>query len=76
MAVSKNHIEAKKRAIESCIKSYSLPSNPDLDDIVISLSCFPKTSSKKLAFLILTYKREATVQELKAVSDQPANIIL
>jgi hypothetical protein len=37
---------------------------------------FPaKLITKKLAFLILTYKRDATVEELKRVSDQPAGLI-
>jgi hypothetical protein len=75
MPVVKMDLEAKKRAIQECANEYSLAHNPEIDDSIISLDCFPKNSSKKLALLILTYKREATSLELKAVSDQPAALI-
>lgn len=75
MAVVKTDLETKKQAIQECLKQYSLARNPEIDDSIISLDCFPNNPSKKLALLILTYKREATSQELKMVSDQPAALI-
>lgn len=75
MAVAKTDLETKKQAIEECLKQYSLTRNSEINDSIISLDCFPSNSSKKLALLILTYKREATSQQLKMVSDQPAALI-
>lgn len=68
-------LEVKKQTIEQCLKKYAIPRNPEIDDSIIAFDCFPKSPSKKLAFLILTYQREATVKELKAISDQPAGLI-
>ena len=68
-------LEVKKQAIEQCVKKYAIPRNPEIDDSVIALDCFPKSPSKKLAFLVLAYKREATVEELKRISDQPAGLV-
>ncbi len=75
MLAENQQLEVKKQAIEQCVKKYAIPLNPEIDDSVIALDCFPKSPSKKLAFLILAYKREATVEELKKISDQPAGLI-
>lgn len=75
MVVKKIDIDNKKRVLEECAKKYSLAANPEIDDFIISLNCFPLKPSKKLALLILTYKRDATSEELKKVSDQPAALI-
>ena len=75
MLAEDQQLEVKKQAIEQCVKKYAIPRNPEIDDSVISLDCFPTKTSKKLAFLILAYKREATVEELKKISDQPAGLI-
>jgi hypothetical protein len=75
MLAEDQQLEVKKLAIEQCVKKYAVPRNPEIDDSVIALGCFPKSPSKKLAFLVLAYKRETTVEELKKISDQPAGLI-
>lgn len=75
MLAEDQQLEAKKQAIEQCVKKYAIPRNPEIDDSVITLDCFPKSPSKKLAFLILAYERGATIEELKKINDQPAGLI-
>lgn len=68
--------EKKKLAIVECIKDYNLIENENLTEEVISFEKFPNKSSKKLAFLILAYKKEVTVDDLKRISDQPAGLVM
>jgi hypothetical protein len=75
MMAEDQQLEVKKQAIEQCVKKYVIPRNLEIDDSVIALDCFPKSSSKKLAFLILAYKREVPIEELRKISDQPAGLI-
>jgi len=76
MTTITERIEERKEAIKTCLKQYSyLKENPALIDEVIAFEGCPRKPCKKLAFLILTYKREATVQELKTISDQPAGMV-
>jgi uncharacterized protein DUF3644 len=68
-------IEIKKKAVVSCLTRYNLSENPAINDVVLSYDCVPTKPSKKLAFLIMTYQREATTEDLKKISDQPAALI-
>src|SRR6266542_2118497 len=75
MLAKDQQLEVKKQSVEQCLKRYALPRNTELDDSIIALDCFPKTTSKKLAFVSKNQKREATIEELKKISDQPAGLI-
>lgn len=68
-------IERRKQAVQDCIAQFNLPQNSAITDEVLATQVFLKKPSKKLAFLILTYQREATTTELKRISDQPAALI-
>ncbi len=68
-------LDLVKKVVRQCVREYSLSQNPAMDETILSLNCFPKASSKKMAFLILTYKREATTEELARISSQPAGLI-
>lgn len=70
-----NEINKKKQAIQDCMAQFNVPENPAITDEILATQKFPIKSSKKLAFLILIYKREATNTELKGISDQPAALI-
>ena len=72
---SNSRFEKKRRAIELCRKEFELPENPAINDELLIYEGIPDSSSKKLAFLILAYKREATTSELKKISDQPAGLV-
>jgi Protein of unknown function (DUF3644) len=75
MLTEDQQLKVKKQAVEQCVKKYAILRNPEIDDSVIALDCFPKSPSKKLALLVLAYKRQATIEELKRISDQPAGLI-
>jgi hypothetical protein len=68
-------LEKKKKAVEACLIRYDLSRNPAITDTVLSYECVPAKPSKKLACLIMTFQREATTEDLKQVSDQPAALI-
>lgn len=61
--------------VANCTKDYGLQTNPALDAEMLAQVDVPRSSSKKLAFIIAAYKREATVDTLKGISDQPAGIV-
>ena len=63
------------QAVSKCAKLFGLKENPSLDAELLEQVELPKHSTKKLAFIIAAYKREATVDELKSISDQPAGIV-
>ncbi|MCB0212833.1 MAG: DUF3644 domain-containing protein [Anaerolineae bacterium] len=68
-------VKNRKQTVQDCITQFNLPENPSITDEVLSIHNFPSKCSKKLAFLILTYEREATITELKGISDQPAALV-
>ena len=70
--VATTHSDRVAEAIKTCAQKYSLPNNPAIDQDLLQYGLTPEHVSKKLAVLILCYKRDATTEELKAVSDQPA----
>jgi hypothetical protein len=70
-----NGMRKKRETMLSCLIKYNLAENTAITDEVIAYKGFPNKVSKKLAFLILTYKREATTEELKKISDQPAAMV-
>ncbi len=67
--------EKRRDAVSRCIEQYRLQHNPAVEQDLLDNQILPTRSTKKLAVLILTYKREATNDELKAVSDQPAGVV-
>jgi hypothetical protein len=68
-------LDKKRRAVADCIREFQLDPNPAITEEVMAYEGFPQRSSKKLACLIMAYKREARTTKLKQVSDQPAGII-
>ena len=67
--------EKRRDAVNRCIEQYRLHHNPAIEQELLDNEILPTRPTKKLAVLILTYKREATIDELKAVSDQPASVV-
>ena len=67
-------IQLRKRVINDCFKLYSLPQNLAYQEL-LPLDVIPSSSSKKLAILLMTYKREATTNELAKISNQSAALI-
>jgi hypothetical protein len=47
MRTKNQSVDRKKQAVEECIKQYSLPLNSAIDDSVLSIECFPQSSSQK-----------------------------
>lgn len=72
---SSEDLNKKKRAVAECINEFNLDPNPAITEKVMACEGFPARSSKKLACLIMAYKREATTTQLKRISDQPAAIV-
>ena len=70
-----SNLEKRRVAIDSCNAQYGLKPNPAVEKELVTNERLPTRPTKKLAVLISTYKREATTDELKAISDQPASII-
>ena len=68
------HEERVSTAIRQTIQSYGLAPNEALESDLVGQNILPTRSTKKLAFLIAAYKREATIDLLKEISDQPAGI--
>ena len=64
-----------RKAIEETIRKYGLAPNEPLVNDFQGRSGLPTRATKKLAFLVAAYKREATVDLLKSISDQPAGIV-
>lgn len=58
-------------AIRRCIAKYQLPPNPAIDEALLRYPGTPDRPSKKLAVLILAYKREVLIRDLGRLSDQP-----
>lgn len=70
-----DRIEQRKQSITECLAAYGFPADTSYHDDLLNLDVFPGRPTKKLAFLILTYKRECPIEILKQVSDQPAGIV-
>jgi hypothetical protein len=68
-------LREKQQAVNDCLQRYGLPKNPAINDSFLLFNGVPSKPSKGLAFLILAYKREATTEELKKISDQPAGLV-
>ena len=64
-----------RRAIHETIRQYDLAPNAALETDFSGRSGLPTRATKKLAFLVAAYKREATVDLLKSISDQPAGVV-
>ncbi len=73
--ISQGLIGKKKTEIEKCCNTFDLERNLNFDDSVLAFEGFPDKCSKSLAVVILTYNREATNDELKRISDQPAGLV-
>lgn len=71
----KQIIQEKRQAVNECSLKYGLAENLSITDSFLLFDGVPDKPSKKLAFLILAYKREATTEELKKISDQPAGLV-
>lgn len=67
--------DRSRKAIEESIRKYGLAPNEQLLTDFQGRSGLPTRATKKLAFLVAAYKREATVDLLKSISDQPAGIV-
>ncbi len=67
--------DRSRKAIEESIRKYRLAPNEQLLTDFQGRSGLPTRATKKLAFLVAAYKREATVDLLKSISDQPAGIV-
>ena len=68
-------LENIKRSIVECIDKFNIINNPAIDDSVLLYEGAPKTSSKELAVLMMSYKKEVTIEELQKISPQSASII-
>jgi hypothetical protein len=68
-------LEHRKKVIQECLLEFGLPLDTQYHEELLTLDRIPFKSSKNFAFLILTYKRECTIEILKKVSDQPAGIV-
>jgi hypothetical protein len=68
-------VQKRADAIERCLVRYRLPPNPAIDAEVLRYPGTPDRPSKKLAVLILAYKREVPIRELSRLSNQPATQI-
>ncbi|HYF63027.1 MAG TPA: DUF3644 domain-containing protein [Herpetosiphonaceae bacterium] len=68
---------AQKRAdaIKRCMAKYHLPANPAIDEALLRYPGTPDRPSKKLAVLIMAYKREVPIRDLSRLSDQPGTQI-
>ncbi len=66
--------QSRKQVIYDCFKLYNLPKNPAAQEL-LSLDIIPDSPSKKLAILLMTFKREATSNDLAKISAQPAALI-
>lgn len=67
--------DIRSKAIQETIQRYDLVENQALAADFAGREVLPTRATKKLAFLVAAYKREATVDLLKAISDQPAGIV-
>ncbi len=67
-------IQSQKQIIYDCSKLFDLPKNPAIVEL-LPLNIIPDSPSKKLAILLMTYKREATTNELAKISNQSAALI-
>ncbi|HYF64900.1 MAG TPA: DUF3644 domain-containing protein [Herpetosiphonaceae bacterium] len=68
-------VQKRTDAIQRCMAKYRLPPNPAIDDALVQYSGTPDRPSKKLAILILAYKREVPIRDLSRLSDQPGTQI-
>ncbi len=67
-------IQSQKQIIYDCSKLFDLPKNPAILEL-LPLNIIPDSASKKLAILLMTYKREATTNELAKISNQSAALV-
>jgi hypothetical protein len=75
MPANKNDLlTERKQAVKVCLKEYKLQANAAIEEI-LKLDCLTGTPSKKLAFLVMAYKREVTTAQLRQISDQPAGLV-
>jgi hypothetical protein len=65
-------VQKRADAIARCMAKYHLPPNPAIDEAVLRFPGTPDRPSKKLAMLILAYKREVLSRDLSRLSDQPS----
>jgi hypothetical protein len=65
-------MQKRSDAIARCIAKYHLPPNPAIDEAVLRYPGTPDRPSKKLAMLILAYKREVPSRDLSRLSEQPS----
>ncbi len=63
------------KVIQETMQRYSLAENQALEKDFAGRDLLPTRTTKKLAFLVAAYKREATIDQLKVISDQPAGIV-
>ena len=70
-----NRFKKKRQVINDCIREFDLSANPAVNEELLAYEGVPGRASKKLAFLIMAYKQEATTDELKRISDQPAGLV-
>jgi hypothetical protein len=70
-----DRVEQRKKIIQECLLEFGLPIDTHYHEELLTFDKIPFKSSKNFAFLILTYKRECSIEVLKKVSDQPAGIV-
>jgi hypothetical protein len=68
-------VQKRSDAIERCMVKYRLPPNPAIDQALLTYPGTPDRPSRKLALLILAYKREVRIRDLSRLSSQPATQI-
>lgn len=67
--------ERRRQSIAECLATFGFPPDTPYHEDLLNLDAFPGRPTKRLAFLILTYKQECSTETLKRVSDQPAGIV-
>ena len=67
-------MQARKQVIDACVKKYNILHNRVWREL-LPLNVIPDTPSKKLALLLMVYKREVTSKDLAKISTQAASSI-